>query len=289
MPDRSTIPLLDVSGVTVDYGHGPARTRVLHGVDLTVQPGEVVGLIGESGSGKTTLARAILGLVPLTRGEVRFDGAQISDLGGRRRRAFRRSGALQYVFQDPLLSLDPDLPAGASVAEGLRVRGGLAPATIAERVTEAFIAVGLDPGLADRRPAALSGGQRQRVVVARALVLEPKLVLLDEPVSALDSANRIQILRLLDGLGATRSIAQVFISHDLGSVAGIAGRVVVLYRGRVVEDGPTERVLNRPQHPYTKLLVGSAPTLTAGAATREDRRALREALAAHTDAEAAQP
>lgn len=278
MSEPGAIPLLELAGVTVDYGHGPGRKRILTGIDLSIDPGEVVGLIGESGSGKTTLARSILGVAPLSEGAVRFDGWPVSELKGGRRRAFRRSGALQYVFQDPLLSLDPDLTVGESVAEGLHVRGGLSNATVAERVEESFIAVGLDPALSSRRPDELSGGQRQRVVIARAVVLEPKLILLDEPVSALDSANRIQILRLLTRLGSNRSIAQVFISHDLGSVAGIADRIVVLYRGRIVEQGPTARVLNAPEHPYTRLLVGSAPTLSTGGVAREERRALREAL-----------
>ncbi|MFE4196681.1 ABC transporter ATP-binding protein [Paenarthrobacter sp. NPDC056912] len=271
-------PLLEVAGVEVALGHGHKRKRILHGVDLTIDPGEVVGLVGESGSGKTTLARAILGLLPVTGGTIRFQGTDISALKGRQQREFRRRRSLQYVFQDPLLSLDPEISIGESIAEGLLVRGGLSPFELKAKVAESLLSVALDPDLAERRPHELSGGQRQRVTIARALVLEPGLLLLDEPVSALDSANRIQVLELLLGLRESKGFAQLFISHDLGSVAGLADRVVVMYRGNVVEHGPTHEILNDPQHPYTQLLVGSAPTLTTGAVSRQRRRELREAL-----------
>jgi len=186
------------------------------------------------------------------------------------------------VFQDPLLSLDPDLTAAQSVAEGLRIRGGLSHDEIRAAVQGALEEVGLDASHGERVPADLSGGQRQRVAIARALVLEARLLLCDEPVSALDAANRIQILTLLARLRDERDLGIVFISHDLGSVAGIADRIVVLYRGRVVEEGPTERVILAPEHPYTRLLLGSAPTLAGGEADRERRQELRRLLAAET-------
>lgn len=278
-PQAESPALLRLRGLEVSYGLGTEKKRILHAVDLEVFKGETVGLIGETGSGKTTLVRAILGAAPVTGGSIDFAGVSLSDLKGRALRDFRRTGALQYVFQDPLQSLDPDICVGVSVAEGLQIQARLNPEEISQRVAAALHSVGLDSEIALRNPRELSGGQRQRVVIARALILEPALLLLDEPVSALDSASRVQILRLLKTLGRERGIAQVFVSHDLGSVAGIADRIVVLYRGHIVESGPTLQVLRNPQHAYTQLLVGSAPTLTSGAADRRRRNALREALA----------
>ncbi len=252
-------PLLHVSQVDIAYGRGRARRPVLRSVDLSVGVGETLGVIGETGSGKTTLLRAILGVVPLARGSIRFDGMDIGALRGRALRDFRRSGRVQYVFQDPLQSLDPDRTVSQSIEEGLRIRGGIGPAAAAARVAEALASVGLDAAFAAQRPGALSGGQRQRVVIARALVLDPRLLLLDEPVSALDAASRTQVLELLAMLSRERGIAQILISHDLRSVAGIADRVAVLYRGEIVECGPAAEVLQQPQHPYTKVLTACAP------------------------------
>jgi len=271
--------LLRVADLTVSLGHGRRRTEVLHGVNATVARGEIVGLVGETGSGKTTIARSILGLVPPASGSIELDGTDVARLSPGRLRAFRRAGIAQYVFQDPLRSLDPQLTIAASVAEGLRVRGGIDRAVIRSRVEETLELVGVSPELAARRPAELSGGQRQRVAIARAMVLEPSLLICDEPVSALDAANRIQMLELLVALRDASGIGMLFISHDLGSVAGITDRIVVLYRGRVVEAGSTAEVLLAPRHPYTRLLVGSAPTLSGGAADRGRRAELRAELA----------
>ena len=275
--------LLRVSGLDVALGLGRRRAPVLHDVDLAVDRGEIVGLIGETGSGKTTLARSILGSVRPTAGRVLVDGADVAALDPRGLRALRRAGTVQYVFQDPLLSLDPDLTAAQSVGEGLRIRGGSDPDAVDRAVEAALADVGIDAALGARRPAELSGGQRQRVAIARALVLEPRLLLCDEPVSALDAANRIQILELIARLRDERDLGVLFVSHDLGSVAGIADRVVVLYRGRVVEEGPTARVILEPRHPYTRLLLGSAPTLARGEADRGRRHELRRLLAAETN------
>ena len=272
--------VLRVEGLDVALGRGRRRATVLHGVDLTVESGEIVGLIGETGSGKTTLARSILGSVTPTAGSIVVQGADVVGLGARKQRELRRAGTVQYIFQDPLLSLDPDLSAAQSIGEGLAIRRET-PAVIAAAVDRALAAVGLDASHGQRRPADLSGGQRQRVAIARALVLEPRLLLCDEPVSALDAANRIQVLDLLVRLRDTTGLGVLFISHDLGSVAGIADRIVVLYRGRVVEEGPTERVILEPRHPYTRLLLGSAPTLAGGEADRDRRHELRRLLAEH--------
>jgi ABC-type glutathione transport system ATPase component len=272
--------LLQISGLTVSLGHGRRRAEILHAVDLEVGSGEIVGLIGETGSGKSTIARSVLGLGSVDAGSIVLDGTDVSKLSERRLRAFRRAGVAQYVFQDPLRSLDPQLTVAASVAEGLRVRGGLDGGQVRERVNEALELVGVSPELAARRPAALSGGQRQRVAIARAMVLEPRLLLCDEPVSALDATNRIQMLELIVRLREERGVGVLFISHDLGSVAGITDRIAVLYRGHVVEQAPTGLLLGSPQHPYTQLLVGSAPTLSGGAADRDRREQLRARLAA---------
>jgi ABC-type glutathione transport system ATPase component len=268
--------VLEVEDLEVHYGLGRRRSRVLDGVSLTVSGGEAVGVIGETGSGKTTLARAVLGLVPFPRGRVVIDGQDVSKARARQWRDLRRAGVVQYVFQDSLRSLDPDLAVGKSLAEPLLIQG--VPRAEADARARAFLdRVHLDAELLDRLPGALSGGQRQRVAVARALVTEPKLIILDEPVSALDSANRVLVLEILKNLRES-AVALVFISHDLGSVAGLTDRIAVLYQGELVEVGPTRSVINHPQHVYTRLLVDSAPTLRSAAAKRSERESLRALL-----------
>ena len=268
--------VLEVEDLEVHYGLGRQRRRVLDGVSLTVSPGEAIGVIGETGSGKTTLARAVLGLVPFSRGRVVIDGQDVSQARARQWRDLRRRGVVQYVFQDSLRSLDPDLTVAQSLVEPLLIQG--VPRPEADARARAFLdRVHLDADLLDRLPGALSGGQRQRVAVARALVTEPKLIMLDEPVSALDSANRVQVLEILKGLRES-GVALVFISHDLGSVAGLTDRIAVLYQGELVEIGPSRSVINAPQHVYTRLLVDSAPTLRSAAAKRSERESLRALL-----------
>lgn len=267
-------PVLHVKGVEVRYGR--RRPPVPRGVSLDVSPGETVGLIGETGSGKSTLARAVLGLVPLSAGSVTIGSEETRGLGRRQWRRLRRSGIVQYVFQDPLRSLDPDLTVGESLTEPLLVQGVTATEAT-ERARALLDQVRLPAGLLGRLPGELSGGQRQRVAVARALVTEPRLVILDEPVSALDCANRVQILEILKDLRA-RGTALLLISHDLGSVVGVADRTAVLYQGELVESGPSAEVVNRPRHAYTRLLVSSAPTLHGASADRAAREALRAQL-----------
>ncbi|NPT39139.1 ABC transporter ATP-binding protein [Paraburkholderia xenovorans] len=268
--------LLSIDGVTVGYGKAPP---VLNDLALQVRAGEIVGLIGETGSGKTTLARAVLGLTALREGTISLRQTVISAYRGRALRALRQSGDIQYVFQDPLQSLDPDFTIFESLAEGLRVRGINERARLEQAVTDVLREVHLAPEFAACYPAQLSGGQRQRVVIARAIVNQPALLLLDEPVSALDASNRIKLLGLFRELASRRQIAQLFISHDLGSVAGISDRIVVLYRGRIVETGPPDQVLGRPAHPYTRLLVASAPSILRAGADRASRADLLDALA----------
>jgi oligopeptide/dipeptide ABC transporter ATP-binding protein len=261
--NRAGDTVLQVRALRVRYASArrSAADDVLRGVDLTVHAGEIVGVIGETGSGKTTLARAIVGLVDPLVGSVELEGREISGLRGRDRRAFRRAGGIQLVFQDPLRSLDPDLTVESVVAEGLVVRGRVRAKERSERVRAALELVGLDPGLASRRPSEISGGQRQRVSLARAVILEPRLLICDEPVSALDASNRNYILRILGELRDRLDPGMIVISHDLGSLAGVADRVAVMYRGRIVEEGPIGDVFAAPQHPYTALLIASAPHL----------------------------
>jgi ABC-type microcin C transport system duplicated ATPase subunit YejF len=279
LPD--TAPLLDIDAIDVHYGKRRNKRQVLFGVSLQVRAGEIVGLIGESGSGKSTVARAILGLAPVAAGRITVVGNEVTKFGGRQWRGFRRRGVAQYVFQDPLRSLDADVLIGDSIAEPLRIAHAGSRAEIERRVNEYATKVRLDEALLTRFPAEISGGQRQRAAVARSLVTEPKLLILDEPVSALDAANRVQVL---GGFAELRDegIAQLYISHDLGSVAGICDRTAVLYEGRIVEYRPTDEIVNDPQHPYTRLLVGSAPTLRGTPIDRKVRARLRAELAAQT-------
>ncbi len=271
-------PALAVAGLNVDFGRGRSRKRVIDEVSFEIAPGEAVGVIGETGSGKSTIARSVLGLVrPAAGSSVRVAGREVTGLSARELRAHRRTGLVQYVFQDPQRSLDQDLTVGHSVAEPLLLQGVLGRAEIRDAVRREFEEVQLDPALAGRFPAELSGGQRQRVAIARALITKPRLLILDEPVSALDSANRVKILELLARLRSSQ-VALLFISHDLGSVAGVTERTLVLYRGQLVESGATAQIVNAPEHPYTRLLVGSAPTLSAGSIDRVRRNELRDEL-----------
>ncbi|MFE9252542.1 ABC transporter ATP-binding protein [Streptomyces sp. NPDC007088] len=262
-------PLLDISDLSVSFGHRATalrragHTRVLSGVRLAVRPGEIVGVIGETGSGKTTLARTAVGLVrPGAGSRIGFEGRELTALRGRELRDFRRTGRVQYMFQDPMRSQDPDLTVRGIVAEPLAAVGALTRQERADRADEALTLVGLDAAtLGQRTPGRLSGGQRQRVSLARALVTRPRLLISDEPASALDASNRNLVLGLLDRLRRELGLAVLVISHDLGSLAGIADRIAVLYRGRLVEQGPAAEVLDRPRHPYTALLTASAPSV----------------------------
>lgn len=259
-------PLLSITDLSVTYAPPRQGTHLgtgaaLRDVSLEVRPGEILGIVGETGSGKTTLARATVGLVAPAAGSIVFDGADIGGVTGAAQRRFRRSGQVQLVFQDPLRSLDPDLTVDQIVSEPLAV-GGVPRSEQRARVEEAIGLVGLDPAaIGDRLPRQLSGGQRQRIALARAIVTRPKLLFCDEPVSALDVSNRNLVLSLLDRLRRELGLAVVIIAHDLSSLAGIADRIAVFYRSRLVETGPVEQVLTRPAHPYTGLLTASAPSV----------------------------
>jgi len=269
--------LLDVENIDVHYGRRRSKKEIIRSAGFQVGAGEIVGLIGESGSGKSTIARAVLGLVGVHHGHIRVSGQDVTTFSGSQWRDFRRRGVVQYVFQDPLRSLDGDLLIFDSIAEPLRIRGGASRSAVAETVRTYAEKVNLDEPLLQRYPGELSGGQRQRAAMARALITQPRLIILDEPVSALDAASRVQVL---DSLLALRSddVGLLYISHDLGSVAGITDRTVVLYQGSVVESGLTSALVRNPQHPYTRLLVGSAPTLSGTPLDRGQRSALRAEL-----------
>lgn len=265
----TSAPLLSVTGLSVSYAPPKKAASLGTGAALTdatlqVRPGEIVGIVGETGSGKTTLARATVGLVRPLAGTIEFAGQDIGSLSGRALRDFRRSGQVQLVFQDPLRSLDPDLTVADLVREPLDISGTLSREERTRRVSGSLELVGLDPQeMLGRRPRQLSGGQRQRVSLARAISTRPRLLFCDEPVSALDVSNRNLVLTLLDRLRTELGLAVVIIAHDLSSLAGIADRVAVFYRSRVVEEGPIRDVLQDPAHPYTGLLTASAPSVDA--------------------------
>jgi oligopeptide/dipeptide ABC transporter ATP-binding protein len=261
-------PLLRVHDLAVSYARPRRGTHLgtgaaLSKVSLDVRPGEILGIVGETGSGKTTLARATVGLVRPAEGLIEFEGRDLGSLTGRRLRSFRREGRIQLVFQDPLRSLDPDLTVARLVGEPLHIAGRRPAAECTRLVDDALRQVGLDPATVRlRRPGELSGGQRQRVSLARAIVTRPQLLFCDEPVSALDVSNRNLVLNLLEELRRELGLAVVIIAHDLSSLAGIADRVAVFYRSRLVEVGPIREILEHPAHPYTALLVASTPSVS---------------------------
>ncbi|EOZ0649360.1 dipeptide ABC transporter ATP-binding protein [Cronobacter muytjensii] len=264
--ERHTPPLLQVTGIVKSYPRRqrlpfipPERQRVLHPTSFSLARGEIVGLIGESGSGKTTLGRAAIGLIEADSGAILFDGVDMAQASRAEQKRVRRRA--QMIFQDPYASLDPRMSIGEQLAEPLRVHGLRHGDAIPARVSELMTLVRLDPSWAQRRPAAFSGGQRQRIAIARALALEPDLLVADEAVAALDLPVRGQILRLLAELRDKLGLSVLFISHDLQAVRQLCDRVLVLYLGDVVEEGPTHQVLASPAHPYTRRLIDSAPDL----------------------------
>ncbi|MDT0304516.1 ABC transporter ATP-binding protein [Streptomonospora wellingtoniae] len=257
-------PLLQASGLTKSFkvprsASGSTTLRALDGVDLTLQRGETLGLVGESGCGKSTLARVLLMLERPDRGTLRFDGTDPFALRGRQLLAWRRR--VQMVFQDPFASLNPRLNAGDLIGEPWRTHRDLVPrAERDKRVRRLLELVGLRESDARRYPQEFSGGQRQRIGIARALALEPDVVVCDEPVSALDLSVQAQVLNLLAELQGELGVSYVFISHDLSVVRHVADRVAVMYLGRVVETGGTEEIYANPRHPYTAALLSSAPS-----------------------------
>jgi len=255
---RDIEPLLDVKGLVVTYpGSGRKSVTALHGVDLRVMPGETVGIVGESGSGKSTLGNAVLGLAPVSAGSIRFEGEEIAHAGNAQRRRLSRN--LQAVFQNPYGSLNPTRTVWATLAEPMLEQREFSRAQVRARVTTVLDQVGLPSDSVDRYPSEFSGGQRQRVAIARALVLSPRLIVCDEPVSALDLSIQAQVLNLMTDLKRDLGVSLVFISHDLDVVRYISDSIVVLRHGQIEESGPAERVYNNPQAEYTQRLLAAAP------------------------------
>jgi oligopeptide transport system ATP-binding protein len=256
-------PLVSIEGLEVRFpvrgalGRQRGTVHAVDGVDLDIAAGEIVALVGESGSGKTTLGRCVLGLLEPSAGRVTLDGVEV--------RERRRSGhapvhrLVQPVFQDPYSSLDPRWPVHRTIREPLDAQGIGDGEARAARVRELLGEVGLSEGVGRRRPRDLSGGQRQRVAIAAALAPRPRLIVADEPVSALDMLVQAQILNLIDGLRAEHGVAILFITHDLAVVRHLADRVAVMYLGRIVEEGPVQQVFGEPRHPYTRALLSANP------------------------------
>ena len=259
-----TAPLLEVTDLHKHYpvrggifGRAVGTVRAVAGVSLQVMPGQTLGLVGESGCGKSTLGRTLMRLEEPTSGRVTFDGRDLSQAKGPE--LFRLRREIQMVFQDPYSSINPRMTVGEIVREPLLVHGIGSKAEQVERVRSLLETVGLVGDMDSRYPNEFSGGQRQRIGVARALALDPRLVIADEPVSALDVSVQSQVLNLMVRLQKERGLSYVFISHDLSVVEHVSDVVAIMYLGRIVEQGPVDRIFRQPAHPYTRALMQAIP------------------------------
>ncbi|CAB4336223.1 unannotated protein [freshwater metagenome] len=250
-------PLLEATGIVKEFrGRGRSLdVLALDGVDFSIMPGEVVGIVGESGSGKSTLSRILVGIEQATKGVVRHNGEEVNTPADWRKLRFDA----QYIFQDPYLSLAPHMSVGQSIGDGLEIRGEGTPADRAKRIATTLEMVGLKASDAQSYPAVFSGGQRQRISLARALVLNPKVIICDEIVSGLDVSVQAQILNLLVELHREHGVGLVFVSHDLRVVKYLCQRILVMHRGLVVESNSTEKLFSNPQHEYTQHLLSCVP------------------------------
>ena len=276
MPSTSSDarPVLAVEGLTVALPKGADRRHAVEAATFAIQPGEVLCIVGELGSGKSVTAQAVMGLLPkgqltATAGKVRLEGESLLDAGPRRLRALR-GARMGMIFQEPMTALNPVIPCGRQIDEVLRIHTDLGAAERKARVLRILEEVRLPepPRLLSAYPHEISGGQRQRIMIAMALVLEPALLIADEPTTALDVTTQAQILQLIRELQAAHRTGVMFITHDFGVVAEIADRVAVMRHGRIVETGPREAILSRPEHPYTRLLIGAVPSLKPRARRR---------------------
>lgn len=278
-----TESLLKVDDLVVEFPSKRFRAapfRALNGVSIDIRPGETVGLVGESGSGKSTLGRAVLGLAPVTEGKISYAGQDISHL--KRRERSNLSSEIQVVFQDPYSSLNPNMTIEQILAEPLTARG-MASSQAKERIRSLLDQVGLPPDARSRLPREFSGGQRQRIAIARALALDPKLIVCDEPVSALDLSTQARVMDLFIEIQERTGVAYLFITHDLAVVRHISHRVAVMYRGEIVEAGECDQVTSAPQHPYTQRLFMAAPVPDPD--KQEQRRHERRQFITRHDAE----
>jgi oligopeptide/dipeptide ABC transporter ATP-binding protein len=258
--------LIDAEAIGVRFAERGLFNRrpaiqALDGISLTLGRGEALGVVGESGSGKSTLGRTLLGLIKPVAGRILFDGSDLANTGRSARRALRPR--MQLVFQDPHSSLDPRRRIGAQIADGLAINRLASATERPARVAALLKQVGLTAAHAERFPHEFSGGQRQRIAIARALATSPDFLVADEPVSALDVSVQAQVLRLLDELRRRNNLALLFISHDIAVVRSLCERVIVLYLGRVMEQGLAADILHAPRHPYTQALLSAVPSLDA--------------------------
>ncbi len=263
--------LLEVKNLSVIFSIGPRETlAAVNGVTLDVRAGESVGLVGESGCGKSSLSNAVLKLIPASGGEVLFDGIDVLSLPRSRLPEFRSRA--QMIFQDPHGSLNPRLSIGSALNEALRVHHMGSRIERRDRVAELLDSVGLEPGYAARYPHEFSGGQRQRIGIARAMAVNPSLIIADEPVSALDVSVQVQILNLMKDLQEERGLAYLFIAHDLAVVRYMCSRVFVMYMGQIVESAASDHAFTAPAHPYTEALMAAVPDVDKGLAARKGSR-----------------
>lgn len=279
----STTPLLSVRGLAKEFSArgglfsgGTATVRAVDGVEFDIGRGETLSLVGESGCGKSTTGRMIARLIEPTAGSVVFDGDDVTVAGGKALRLLRRD--IQMIFQDPYSSLNPRKTVGEIVAAPLRIQGIQPPEGIERRVRDLLGKVGLDGSSYGRYPSEFSGGQRQRIGIARALVLQPKLIVCDEPVSALDVSVQAQVINLLEELQESFGLSYLFIAHDLAVVRHISDRVAVMYLGRIAEIGDADTLYSTPRHPYTNALLSAVPVPNPARAGQRRRIVLKGEL-----------